>query len=692
MGVINGGIMLKLLPLIQPTTSVVTFRYLTWTLSIILGNTHSKKSANLDSNLLKSTLEKLGKLLFGIVATFRKDFEANNQQNNHRLTNDQKRELSLVLMNCLCCLSYLIPGIQNFPIFWQKFIELISFPVASIQCMVLDCMSDIIEVDSNHLEQMLNIGLLKALSKPFSSNEVGARHKALGLLSVIVSTNNGKYVEAVIKGNYMKPLLELMSNDDLSRLTIVKIIRFITISPPVTQQLVEKNNVIRELGSALLSFKKFDPVIREVYNWIGPTYNFEFVEDIIETLNNILECGKVNNDNLFIIKFDMQLLDRISDLIMKISTAKGIETWKNTSNDNSLENRLVNLLENIKFIHLRCNTKLSNEVKNFVDELIFNFRKSVSQNHYKGWSVPSGWEWHRGNKDYNASWSEYMQNNVNQKLRIKCLIQNGGGNVLSTHMIDNVEKNETINNLQFRLSSLCNNQPVRMYYKDKQNKQIFIRGQKDLNDAICECQFNQVELILIPINNNGNLQLISSSNLNAFSDNNVINGFAQKYGLPATQINSLWMSFREKAKDGTIDKDSFIDIMKEQFGIKGTSQIEQLFNAFDYNKNGLLDFREICMGFAILQKGSPDDKIKLAFKSFDIDDNGHLGPPEMFMMFKSIVTTKGIRHSSKDIDIWVKDCFNKYDLGNKGYLIFEEFKQMVHRRPLLIQAFFQFNK
>merc|ERR1712228_104005 len=214
----------------------------------------------------------------------------------------------------------------------------------------------------------------------------------------------------------------------------------------------------------------------------------------------------------------------------------------------------------------------------------------------------------------------------------------------------------------------------------------------DLNDAILECNFNQIELILVPINNNGNLLQVARSNQNEYSDNNVINGFAQKYGLPMEQINSLWISFRKKAKDGSIDRDSFIDIMKEQVGINEYSQCEQLFNAFDYNKNGLLDFREICMGFAILQKGSPDDKIKLAFKSFDIDDNGQLGPPELYMMFKSIVTTKGIRHSSKDIDVWVKDCFNKYDLGNKGFIIFDEFKQMVHRRPLLIQAFFQFNK
>merc|ERR1712129_656723 len=97
-------------------------------------------------------------------------------------------------------------------------------------------------------------------------------------------------------------------------------------------------------------------------------------------------------------------------------------------------------------------------------------------------------------------------------------------------------------------------------------------------------------------------------------------------------------------------------------------------------------------GLAILTKGSPTQKIKLAFKAFDVDGNGKLVPAELFLMFKSIVTTKGIRHTPKDIDAWVIDCFDKYDLDNKGYLVLREFKQMVHRRPLLIQAFFQFNK
>merc|ERR1712154_305936 len=448
-------------------------------------------------------------------------------------------------------------------------------------------------------------------------------------------------------------------------------------------------------GSALNSFKNFDPVIQQIYHYVGPTYNFEFIEDTIETLNNILECGKIQNGNLFINKFDMQLLDRISDVIMKISSAKGIETWRNIHSDNkTLENRLVNLLENIKFIHLRCNTSISNEVKNFVDELIYNIRKSIKKNQYKGWQIPRGWNIINNN----SSWSEYMAHNVEQKLRIKCLIQNEQNNITWARIIDNVEKNVSISNLQFRLSSLCGC-PVRMYYKDNNNKQIFIRGQNDLNDAINTSSFNQIHLILVPINNNNsfNNNFGNSPNnnnqrqSNIFSDNHVINQFAQKYGLPTNMINTLWVSFREKAKNGSINKQSFTEIMKNQVGVNDYAQIEQLFNAFDYNKNGLLDFREICMGFAILQKGSSDDKIKLAFKAFDIDDNGKISPAELFMMFKSIVTTKGIRHTSQDIDCWVKDCFNKYDIGNKNHLVFNEFKQMVHRRPLLIQAFFQFN-
>lgn len=339
---------------------------------------------------LQTTLNKLGTLLFEIISTFKKDLESEQSAEckQKQLEEEQKKELQLVLMNSLCCLSYLVPGIKNSPSFWSKFMDLVSFPDPPIQCMVMDCMKDIVEVDQNHLEQMLNLGLLKVLNDPFTSKDVGARHKALGLLAVIVSTNNGKYVRGVISSGFMKPLLELMGNDDLSRLTIVKIIRFMTMDRGVCHELVAKSSIISELGSALNSFKKFDPVIRDVYHYVGPTYNFEFVEDVLFALHNILKCGDIQG---FIHKFDMELLDRISDVMMKMSSAKGIETWRNNS-ELSLEERLVSLLENIKCIHLQCNTPMANEAKEFVDDLIMNFRKSLSANQHKNSQIPSWWQ------------------------------------------------------------------------------------------------------------------------------------------------------------------------------------------------------------------------------------------------------------------------------------------------------------
>lgn len=280
-----------------------------------------------------------------------------------------------------------------------------------------------------------------------------------------------------------------------------------------------------------------------------------------------------------------------------------------------------------------------------------------------------------------------MADDSNQLLRIKCSIQSPQNPSLTVRrtVIESVSSKALIDNVQFRLAQLCGS-PVRVYYKDKFSKQLFIRGQSDLDQAISSCSGNELELILVPISApNGN-----NNNKVDIPNSNIMEEFSQI--LPAEMLKTLWTSFSKKAKDGWISKQSFMDIMKEQLAINDYAEIEQLFNAFDYHKNGLLDFRQIITGFAVLHQGSPDEKIKLAFKSFDVDGNGKLVPAELFMMFKSIATTKGIRHQTKDIDLWVKDCFAKYDRASKGYLDFKEFKQMVHRRPLLIQAFFQFNK
>ena len=58
----------------------------------------------------------------------------------------------------------------------------------------------------------------------------------------------------------------------------------------------------------------------------------------------------------------------------------------------------------------------------------------------------------------------------------------------------------------------------------------------------------------------------------------------------------------------------------KNIGANDDAQIEMLFSAFDIDKSGLLDFRELCTGLSVLNKGMlhisyhPPSKFFLSFE------------------------------------------------------------------------------
>lgn len=49
-----------------------------------------------------------------------------------------------------------------------------------------------------------------------------------------------------------------------------------------------------------------------------------------------------------------------------------------------------------------------------------------------------------------------------------------------------------------------------------------------------------------------------------------------------------------------------------------------LFRAFDTNRDQVVDFREFTIGLHLMTKGTPDEKIRFFFDSFDDDGDGYL--------------------------------------------------------------------
>ena len=58
--------------------------------------------------------------------------------------------------------------------------------------------------------------------------------------------------------------------------------------------------------------------------------------------------------------------------------------------------------------------------------------------------------------------------------------------------------------------------------------------------------------------------------------------------------------------------------------------ISDLYKLLDHSKNGLVDFRDFICVISIMKTGSLEDKLRLAFKSYDLDDNGFLDYNELY--------------------------------------------------------------
>ncbi|ETO18578.1 hypothetical protein RFI_18688 [Reticulomyxa filosa] len=203
-----------------------------------------------------------------------------------------------------------------------------SFPESVIQQMVLDTLYDILRIDRSHTEAILKLGLLQRLDNPLQvllllllliliyihvciscllaqSKNKSLIIKALTVVSAVVADSGfvevccglgyhvctaninfdyNRSVFAVAMSGFVSTMLGLLKKDDLARLKVVRILKFMSRNRKVAFKLVKEHDMIKCLGDALSEFKKYDPILKEVYQHVGPCYNFEFVEDVIGML------------------------------------------------------------------------------------------------------------------------------------------------------------------------------------------------------------------------------------------------------------------------------------------------------------------------------------------------------------------------------------------------------------------------
>ena len=140
------------------------------------------------------------------------------------------------------------------------------------------------------------------------------------------------------------------------------------------------------------------------------------------------------------------------------------------------------------------------------------------------------------------------------------------------------------------------------------------------------------------------------------------------------KIIAWYNEFISKVPDGKLNKEKFVDFFKQLTPGQGYAEqafCECVFDAFDADSTGFIDFGEFLVAFGIRAKGSLRSKLEWLFDVYDTDNNNRITSWELSRMIRLLMNMKNI--TNEDPYDKANKIFAQFDKNNDGKVTKAEF-------------------
>ena len=153
----------------------------------------------------------------------------------------------------------------------------------------------------------------------------------------------------------------------------------------------------------------------------------------------------------------------------------------------------------------------------------------------------------------------------------------------------------------------------------------------------------------------------------------------KKSNFNQAEIKILWEHFCSIRQDGKKAMEMDLNEFKTAVGFKGSKYVTRMFQLFDEDCDGKIQFKEFVNGLSALSdRGSFDEKLELSFLIYDADGDGKISRIELADILRACLSESDLDLAPEQIQGCVDFTFKQLQLADPNFISQEEYNAFVN--------------